>query len=101
MRYARQSFPEQWAGMSATRRAWTRHVLAQIAYISSTQLINDRVYTAVGLDAKPAREVAEANPHWRETRKWAARKVVATFEEADLVGGRSRHWWERAGLVDA
>jgi hypothetical protein len=101
MRYARQSIPDEWAGMNRARRLWTRHVLAEIAYIASTPLVNERVYAAVGLDPKSTREVAEANPHWRETRKWAARKVVATFEEADLIGGRSRRLWERAGLVDA
>jgi hypothetical protein len=100
MRYARESFPDEWAGMNRARQAWTRFVLAQIAYISATQLINERVYAAVGLDPKPARQVAEANPHWRETRKWAARKVVATFEDAGLIAGRSRALWQRAGLVD-
>jgi hypothetical protein len=100
MRYARESFPDEWAGMNGARQAWTRYVLAQIAYLSSTQLINERVYAAVGLDPRPTRQVAEANPHWRATRKWAARRVVATFEEADLIGGRSRALWRRAGLVD-
>jgi P-aminobenzoate N-oxygenase AurF len=100
MRYARDSFPREWAAMNPARQRWTRFVLAQIAYISSTQLVNERVYAAVGLDPKPTREVAEANPHWRETRKWAARKVVATFEDAGLLDGRSRRLWQRAGLVD-
>jgi hypothetical protein len=100
MRYARESFPHEWAGMNRARQAWTRFVLAEIAYISATQLINERVYAAVGLEPKAARHVAEANPHWRETRKWAARKVVATFEDAGLIGGRSRMLWQRAGLVD-
>jgi hypothetical protein len=100
MRYARESFPHEWATLNPAQRRWTRYVLAQIAYISATQLINERVYAAVGLDPKPTREVAESNPHWRETRKWAARKVVATFEDADLIGGISRRLWQRAGLVD-
>jgi hypothetical protein len=101
MRYARESFPPEWAALSPARRRWTRFVLAQIAYISATQLINEHVYAAVGLDPKPTREVAESNPHWRETRRWAARKVVDTFEQADLIGdGRSRRLWRAAGLVD-
>ncbi len=100
MRYARESFPHEWAAMSPARQAWTRYVLAQIAYISSTQLVNEQVYAAVGLDPKSTREAAEANPHWRATRKWAARKVVATFEDAGLLAGRSRRLWLRAGLVD-
>jgi hypothetical protein len=101
MRYARESFPDEWAQTNRAQRLWTRHVLAQVAYISSTQLVNEQVYAAVGLDPKSTREVAEANPYWRETRRWAARRVVATFEEAGLLEGRSRRLWERAGLVEA
>jgi hypothetical protein len=101
MRYARESFPDEWARMNRAERMWTRHVLAQVAYIASTQLVHEQVYAAVGLDPKTTREVAEANPHWRETRRWAARKVVATFEEAGLLDGRSRRLWTRAGLVEA
>ena len=101
MRYARESFPDDWARMNRVERMWTRHVLAQVAYIASTQLVHEQVYAAVGLDPKPTREIAEANPHWRETRRWAARKVVATFEEAGLLDGRSRRLWTRAGLVEA
>ncbi len=101
MRYARESFPDEWARASRAERMWTRHVLAQVAYISSTQLVHEQVYAAVGLDPKSTREVAEANPYWRETRRWAARRVVATFDEAGLLAGRSRRLWERAGLVAA
>ncbi|MGH3354670.1 MAG: AurF N-oxygenase family protein [Nocardioidaceae bacterium] len=100
MRYAREAIPQEWTRMSPARRAWTRFVIAEIAYITTTQLVNEQVYAAVGLEPRSARKVAEANPHWRETRKWAARKVVATFEDAGLLAGRSRGLWQRAGLVD-
>ena len=100
MRFARASFPDAWDAMGSARRAWTRHVLGQIAYIASTQLVHEQVYAAVGLDPRPTRHVAEANPHWRESRRWAARKAVATFEDAGLLDGPSRRWWQRAGLVD-
>jgi hypothetical protein len=100
MRYARASIPGEWTGLNRRQRAWTRFVLARIAYITSTQLINERVYAAVGLDPRTARNVAENNPYWRETRKWAARKVVATFEDADMIEGPGRRLWKRAGLVD-
>ena len=101
MRYARESLPDEWARTNRAERLWTRHALAQVAYISSTQLVNENVYAAVGLDPKSTRKVAEANPYWRETRRWAARRVVATFEETGLLAGRSRRLWERAGLVPA
>ncbi|MGH3480914.1 MAG: AurF N-oxygenase family protein [Nocardioidaceae bacterium] len=100
MRYARASIPGEWSGLSRPQREWTRFVLARVAYISATQLVNENVYAYVGLDPKSARQVAENNPHWRETRKWAARKVVATFEEAGMIEGPGRRLWKRAGLID-
>ena len=100
MRYARASIPGEWSGLSRPQREWTRFVLARVAYISATQLVNENVYSRVGLDPKAARRVAEGNPYWRETRKWAARKVVATFEEAGMIEGPGRRLWKRAGLVD-
>jgi hypothetical protein len=100
MRYARASIPGEWSGLSRPQREWTRFVLARVAYISATQLVNENVYASVGLDPKSARQVAESNPHWRETRKWAARKVVATFEEAGMIEGPGRRLWKRAGLID-
>ena len=99
MRYARESFPAEWSAMSRPHQTWTRYVLAQVAYIATTQLVNEQVYAAVGLEPRRTRQVAEANPHWRETRRWAARKVVATFEEAGLLQGPGRRLWQRAGLV--
>jgi hypothetical protein len=100
MRYARASIPGEWRDLSRPQREWTRFVLARVAYISATQLVNERVYTCVGLDPKQARTVAESNPHWRETRRWAASKVVATFEDAGIIEGPGRRLWQRAGLVD-
>jgi P-aminobenzoate N-oxygenase AurF len=99
MRYARASIPGEWAAMSRPGQVWTRYVLAQIAYIATTQLVNEQVYATVGLDPRETRHAAEANPHWRETRKWAARKVVATFDEAGMIGGPGELLWKRAGLV--
>lgn len=100
MRYARASIPDEWAALGRPQRAWTRLVLARVAYISATQLVNERVYAAVGLDPAAARHVAESNPYWRDTRRWAARKVVATFEESELLWGPGQVLWQRAGLVD-
>jgi hypothetical protein len=100
MRYARESFPAEWAARSRPRQMSTRYVLAQVAYIATTQLVNENVYAAVGLEPRKTRQVAESNPHWRETRRWAARKVVATFEESGLLEGPGRRLWRRAGLVD-
>jgi hypothetical protein len=99
MRYARASIPAEWAAMSRPRQAWTRYVLSQVAYIAATQLVNEQVYAAVGLEPRRARLVAESNPHWRESRRWAARKVVATFREADMIGGPGEALWKRAGLI--
>jgi P-aminobenzoate N-oxygenase AurF len=99
MAYARVENRAAWAALGPAAKAWTKLVLAIVAWLSSANLVHPRVYGAVGLDPKEARRVAENNPHWRETRKWAARKAVATFEEAGMLAGPVRWVWRRAGLV--
>lgn len=100
MRYAREENARSWSDLGFLERAWTRFWLGGVAYFTATCVVNPRVYRAVGLDARKAWKTAEHNPHWRESRRWAARKAVATLDEAGLIKWPGRWWWKLAGLVD-
>lgn len=99
MAYARVENRTAWDGLGRTQKAWTKIVLGVVAWISSAGLVHPQVYAAVGLDPREAHRVAESNPHWRASRKWAARKAVRSLEEAGMISGPSRLLWRRAGLV--
>ena len=41
-------------------------------------------------------EMALANPHFRETRRWMDAKVIPFLQEIGLVGGAGAALWRRA-----
>lgn len=99
MAYARVENRTAWHGLGRLEKERTKIVLGLVAWISSANLVHPRVYAAVGLDPLETHRVAEANPHWRESRRWMARKAVASLEEVGMLSGLARHLWRRAGLV--
>jgi hypothetical protein len=70
-----------------------------VVYFSTTRLIDPKVYAAVGLDVDEAVAAAAANPHWRQTKQFAARKVVEFFNEIGLIAGPGKLLWRRAGIL--
>ncbi|MGH3498969.1 MAG: AurF N-oxygenase family protein [Nocardioidaceae bacterium] len=100
MRFARAEAPVAFAHLGRSGRAWTKLMIGAVAYFAGTQLVHRDVYAVVGLDPVEAEKVAHANPHWRRTRAWAARRVVATLDELGLISGPSARLWRRAGLLD-
>ncbi|MCY9782414.1 diiron oxygenase [Nocardiopsis sp. EMB25] len=99
MRYAREEFARDWAKRGPVNRAYSRLILGLVTYYSATRLINPKVYEQVGLDPKEAYRVARTNPHWIDTKTWAARKVVGTLTTAGAISGLGRHFWRKAGLL--
>ncbi len=99
MAYAREENAIAWDQLGPIERRWTQFVLGGVAYYTAVGMVNPRVYAHVGLRPREAYAVAQANPHWRETRRWAARKAVATLDEVGMIGGPGRWLWRRAGLV--
>ena len=99
MRYAREEVVRQVRDLNAVQLAMVRMVVARAGQVIGTQLINPRVYAAVGLDPKAARKVAAANPHHRETMRWAAERLTSFFEDVRLMSRPARMLWRRAGLI--
>jgi hypothetical protein len=99
VRYAREELLRQLARTSRPRLELTRLVVARAAYIVGTRLVHPRVYSTVGLDQKAATRVARTNPAFRETMRWASRRLVAFFDEIGLLAGPGLALWRRAGLL--
>lgn len=99
IRYAREELLRQWTRLGWLGRAYSRFVLAQIVYFSTTRLIDPKVYAAVGLDVKEAVAAAAANPHWRQTKQFAARKVIEFFNQVGLIAGPGKRFWRRACVL--
>ncbi|MGH4010273.1 MAG: AurF N-oxygenase family protein [Pseudonocardiaceae bacterium] len=98
IRYAREETLRQWPRLGLAGRAYSRLILAVAVYFATTRLIDPKVYAAAGLDVEEAVAAAAANPHWRQTKQFAARKVVKFLDEVGLIAGPGRLLWRWAGV---
>jgi hypothetical protein len=78
---------------------YARLAIGRAAYSVTRRLVHPRAYAAVGIPPKVGLAVARANPHFRETLRWAGRKAHAYLAELGLVAGPGRALWRRAGLI--
>ncbi|HEX5494433.1 MAG TPA: diiron oxygenase [Mycobacteriales bacterium] len=99
VRYARDELVRQMARITPVKRELTRLFVARSAYIIGSRLVHPDVYPAVGLDRAAAWAAARSNPEYRATLRWAARRLVAFFDEVGLLGGPGMLLWRRAGLI--
>jgi hypothetical protein len=99
IRYAREETLRQWPRLGPLGRAYSRFILAVVVYVATTRLVDPKVYAAVGLDVDEAVRAAAANPHWRHTKQFAARKVVAFLNEVGLIAGPGKLLWRWAGVL--
>jgi para-aminobenzoate N-oxygenase AurF len=97
--YARAELARQVAAAGAAQRAYARVVIGRAAYSVAHRLVHPRAYAAVGISPRVGVAAAQANPYWRETLRWAARKARGYLEELDLVSGPGRALWRRANLI--
>jgi len=82
---------------ASLRRHRLRTALVAFGVIDS--MVDPRIYRSVGIDPREGRAAALANPHFHETRRWMAGKIVPFLRDAGLIGGRSESIWRRAHLI--
>jgi hypothetical protein len=99
VRYAREELLRIMPKVNRRQRFIGRFLTARIAYVVARNLVHPEVYRSVGIDPEVGRKAALANPHWRETLRWSARKLVPFLREQGLVGGTSEVLWRRAHLI--
>ena len=99
IRYAREETLRQWPHLGPLGRAYSRFILAMAVYFATTRLIDPKVYAAAGLNVGEAVAAAAANPHWRQTKQFAARKVITFLNEVGLIAGPGKLLWRRAGVL--
>ena len=99
IRYAREEMLRQWPRLGPLGRAYSRFILALVVYFATTRLVDPKVYAAVGLNVDEALAAAATNPHWRQTKQFAARKVVTFLNEVGLIAGPGKLLWRWAGIL--
>ena len=101
MRYARDEVARKFGRLSRPARWHAQLVFAAVGRIASARLIHPQVYAAVGLDPRQAKRAARSNPHWQETQRWSAGRVLGFARQVGLVGGPAKPLWKLSGLLPA
>jgi hypothetical protein len=96
VRFARDELASSVRAAGRARLAFDKVVIGRAAYLCGTRLIHPAVYRSVGIDPAAGRRAAWANPHYRETLRWAGERVVAYLSSLDLVSGPL---WRMSGLL--
>jgi hypothetical protein len=99
VRYAREELARQIRSAGRSRLAFDKLVIARAAFLTGRRLIDPRVYAAVGISPEEGRRAAWANPHHRETMRWAGERVVTYLKDLDLIGGPGMSLWRASGLL--
>jgi P-aminobenzoate N-oxygenase AurF len=99
VRYAREELLRMMPKVNKAERGVAQYLSARIAYLVARNLIHQDVYASVGIDPKIGRRAALDNPHWQESLRWSARKLVPFLREQGIIGGPTEILWKKAHLV--
>ena len=96
--YARTALQHNAPRLSRPARLLHQQLTAVTAAFVVDALIDPAVYAAVGLDPLRAARAARVNEAHRETRRWAAERIVA-FLDSTGMHDDALGFWRRADLV--
>jgi hypothetical protein len=99
IRYARESIVRRLRHASRAEKEIVGRLLGLGGPVLAHQFINREMYERAGLDASEAVRQAKANPHHRQAKQEGFAKLLAFFEENDLMRGRSKRLWRATGFV--
>jgi hypothetical protein len=99
VRYAREELLRIMPKTGRAQRAIGRYLSARIAYVVARNLVHADVYASVGIDPEVGRKAALNNPHWQESLRWSARKLVPFLREQRIIGGPTEVLWRKAHLI--
>lgn len=99
VRFAREEVARQMAAIGPVAKVISNLASAVVAAFVAASLISPDVYAEVGLDPAEASRAARNNPHWHESRRWMAEKIMAFLDEQGMLTWYSRPIYRAAHLV--
>ena len=99
MRFAREETLRRAQGMSKAHRAASRACIAIASNLIVSSMINPAVYAAAGLDTERALREAKNNRFRAEKIRESSQPLMRFLDEADLLGGPSRHLYKRVNML--
>ncbi|HVU92706.1 MAG TPA: diiron oxygenase [Jatrophihabitans sp.] len=99
VRFAREEVARRMATIGPVAKVINNLVSAVVAAFIAESLISPKVYAQVGLDPAEAVKAARSNPHFAETRRWMAEKILTFLTDQGMVPWYTRPIYRRAKLI--
>lgn len=99
VRFAREEVARQMAKLGTIGKVINNVSSAVVASFIASSLISPDVYRQVGLNPAEAAREARHNPHWHESRRWMAEKIMAFLDDQGMLTWYSRPIYQAAHLI--
>jgi hypothetical protein len=99
MKFARQEMRERIAGASPARRKTSALVIAVAAHLIVSNMVNDGVYAAAGLDPQRALAEAKANEHHHTLMRSSCAHLMEFLDELGLLTKPALRLYQRVSMV--
>jgi hypothetical protein len=99
VRFAREEIARQMGSIGPLAKVISNLASAVVAGFVAESLISPDVYEQVGLDRTEASRAARANPHWQESRRWMAEKIMAFLDAQGMLAWYARPIYRAAKLI--
>jgi hypothetical protein len=99
VRFAREEVARQTANLGFIGKVISNLSSAVVASFVASSLISPDVYRQVGLDPAEAVRAARSNPHWHESRRWMAEKIMAFLDDQGMLTWYTKPIYELAHLI--
>ena len=99
LKYARDELDRQLLGMKRAELEYTRLIVQRTIHVTTDSFIHPVIYRQIGLDPYEARAAARANPHFIETKRFAARRSLDMLRDVGLLGGPNYRLLHKSQLV--
>ena len=99
MSFARQEVRDHLRGVSPVRRRVSALVIAIAAHVIVSNMVNRKVYAAVGLDEQRALAEARDNGHHHAMMRTSSRHLMAFLDECGLLTKPAVHVYTRLNMI--
>ncbi|SDS06627.1 P-aminobenzoate N-oxygenase AurF [Nocardioides scoriae] len=99
MKFARQEMRERIEGASPARRRTSALVIAIAAHLIVSNMVNDGVYAAAGLDPERALAEARANEHHHTLMRSSCAHLMEFLDELGLLTRPALRLYQRVSMV--
>jgi hypothetical protein len=99
VRFAREEVARRMATIGPVAKVINNLVSAVVAAFIAESLISPKVYAQVGLDPAEAVKAARSNPHFSETKRWMAEKILTFLADQGMVAWYAKPIYRWAKLI--